>query len=68
VALARVSNTIVVVAVPAALEVKTPAHLVSMARAQPSKLNWAGTTGTNESVPPQRRVAAAGCGLPDQTR
>lgn len=46
--IARISNTIVVVAVPAALEVKTLADLVAMARAQPGKLNWAGTTGTNE--------------------
>src|SRR5262245_54832738 len=42
---ARVSNTIVVMAVPAALEVKSIADLVAMARAQPGKLNWAGTTG-----------------------
>jgi tripartite-type tricarboxylate transporter receptor subunit TctC len=46
--IARVSNTIVVVAVPAALEVKTLADLVAMAHAQPGKLNWAGTTGSNE--------------------
>jgi tripartite-type tricarboxylate transporter receptor subunit TctC len=46
--IARVSNTIVVAAVPAALEVKTLADLVAMARAQPGKLNWAGTTGSNE--------------------
>src|SRR6266542_2613196 len=46
--LARVSNTIVVIAVPAALEVKSLADLVAMARAQPGKLNWAGTTGSNE--------------------
>ena len=46
--IARVSNTIVVIAVPAALEVKSLADLVAMARAQPGKLNWAGTTGSNE--------------------
>jgi len=45
---ARVSNTIVVVAVPAALEVKTLGDLVAKARAEPGKLNWAGTTGSNE--------------------
>jgi tripartite-type tricarboxylate transporter receptor subunit TctC len=44
----RVSNTIVVVAVPAALEVKSLAELVAMVRAQPGKLNWAGTTASNE--------------------
>src|SRR5258707_11874002 len=48
VAIARVSNTIVVVAVQAALEVKSLGDLVAMARAQPGKLNWAGTTGSNE--------------------
>ncbi len=46
--IARVSNTIVVMAVPASLEVKSVAELVAMARAQPGKLNWAGTTGSNE--------------------
>jgi tripartite-type tricarboxylate transporter receptor subunit TctC len=46
--IARISNTIVVVAVPASLEVKSLADLVAMARAQPGKLNWAGTTGSNE--------------------
>ena len=46
--IARVSNTIVVVAVPASLEVKSLADLVAMARAQPGKLNWSGATVTNE--------------------
>jgi tripartite-type tricarboxylate transporter receptor subunit TctC len=46
--IARVSNTIVVVAVPAALEVKSLGDLVAKARAEPGKLNWAGTTGSNE--------------------
>jgi tripartite-type tricarboxylate transporter receptor subunit TctC len=45
---ARISNTIIVMAVPASLEVKSVAELVAMARAQPGKLNWAGTTGSNE--------------------
>jgi tripartite-type tricarboxylate transporter receptor subunit TctC len=35
-------------AVPASLDVKSVAELVAMARAQPDKLNWAGTTGSNE--------------------
>ena len=43
--IARVSNTIIVIAVPADLPVKSMAELVAMARAQPGKLNWAGTTG-----------------------
>ena len=46
--IARVSNTIVVGAAPASLEVKSLADLVAMARAQPGKLNWSGATGTNE--------------------
>jgi tripartite-type tricarboxylate transporter receptor subunit TctC len=46
--IARVSNTIIVMAVPASLEVKSVAELVAMARARPGKLNWAGTTGSNE--------------------
>ena len=43
--IARVSNTIIAIAVPSDLEVKTMADLVAMARAQPGKLNWSGTTG-----------------------
>ncbi len=46
--IARVSNTIVVVAAPDSLEVKSLAELVAMVRAQPGKLNWAGTTASNE--------------------
>src|SRR6516162_1149605 len=46
--IARISNTIVVAAVPASLEVRTFADLVAMARAQPGSLNWAGTTASNE--------------------
>src|ERR687888_1015560 len=43
--IARVSNTIIVIAVPADLPVQSLADLVALARAQPGKLNWAGTTG-----------------------
>jgi tripartite-type tricarboxylate transporter receptor subunit TctC len=43
--IARVSNTIIAMAVPADLPVKSLADLVALARAQPGKLNWAGTTG-----------------------
>ena len=43
--IARVSNTIIVIAVPTELPVKSLAELVALARAQPGKLNWAGTTG-----------------------
>ena len=43
--IARVSNTIIVIAVPADLPVQSLADFVALARAQPGKLNWAGTTG-----------------------
>jgi tripartite-type tricarboxylate transporter receptor subunit TctC len=43
--IARISNTIIVIAVPAALPIKSMAELVARARAEPGKLNWAGTTG-----------------------
>jgi len=46
--IARVSNTIIVVAVPIELHIDTMAKLVALARAQPGKLNWAGVTGTND--------------------
>src|SRR5262245_28231054 len=45
---ARVSNTIVLMAVPTALEVESVADLVAMARAEPGQLNLAGTTGSDE--------------------
>jgi tripartite-type tricarboxylate transporter receptor subunit TctC len=43
--IARISNTVIAIAVPAMLDVKSLADLVAMARAQPGSLNWAGTTG-----------------------
>ena len=43
--IARVSNTLITLAVPASLNVSSIAELVAMARAQPGKLNWAGVTG-----------------------
>jgi tripartite-type tricarboxylate transporter receptor subunit TctC len=43
--IARGWNTVIVIAVPEPLEVKTLGDLVSMTRANPGKLNWAGTTG-----------------------
>src|SRR5262249_1352399 len=38
----RVSNTIIVVAVPTDIHIDTMAQLVARARAEPGKLNWAG--------------------------
>jgi tripartite-type tricarboxylate transporter receptor subunit TctC len=43
--IARVSNSIVAVAVAASTPVKTMAELVGVARAEPGKLNWATITG-----------------------
>jgi tripartite-type tricarboxylate transporter receptor subunit TctC len=42
---ARVSNTIVSVAVPESLKINSVAELVARARAEPGKLNWATITG-----------------------
>ena len=43
--IARVSNTLITIGVPAPLEVSSLEQLISLARAQPGKLNWAGVTG-----------------------
>jgi len=43
--IARGWNTVIVIAVPTPLEVKTIGELVALTRAAPGKLNWAGTTG-----------------------
>ncbi|MGA2891998.1 MAG: tripartite tricarboxylate transporter substrate binding protein [Xanthobacteraceae bacterium] len=42
---ARISNTIVAISVPASLNVASLAQFVALARAEPGKLNWAGVTG-----------------------
>ena len=46
----RISNTIIVVAVPTEIHIDTIAQLVARARTEPGKLNWAGVTGTNDFV------------------
>src|SRR5271165_1489110 len=43
--IARVSNTFLTVAVPTSLNAASLADLMTLARAQPGKLNWAATTG-----------------------
>jgi tripartite-type tricarboxylate transporter receptor subunit TctC len=43
--IARVSNTVVTISVPAALKTGSLADLVALVRANPGKLNWAGVTG-----------------------
>jgi tripartite-type tricarboxylate transporter receptor subunit TctC len=46
--IARVSNTLVVIAAPASLKVDSLADLVALVRAQPGKLNWATATGISD--------------------
>ena len=48
--IARFSNTIISIAVPLTLQVGTLAELFDRARAQPDKLNWAGTTGATDFI------------------
>jgi tripartite-type tricarboxylate transporter receptor subunit TctC len=43
--IARVSNTVITIAVPVSLNIGSLADLVALTRAQPGKLNWAGVTG-----------------------
>jgi tripartite-type tricarboxylate transporter receptor subunit TctC len=43
--IARVSNTIIAVSVPATLPVNSLDELIKLARAEPGKMNWAGVTG-----------------------
>ena len=46
----RVSNTIIVLGVPATLNVASLKDVIEMARAQPGKLNWVGTTGALDFI------------------
>ena len=48
--IARVSNTVIVIAVPAASKIGSIQELVAMGKASPGKLNWVGITGVNEFV------------------
>src|ERR1700761_2555855 len=43
--IARVSNTVVAIAVPKTLPVNSLPELVALAKSEPGKLNWAGVTG-----------------------
>lgn len=48
--IARVSNTVVVIAVPASLNVDSLKDLMAMARSQPGKLNWASITNVTDLI------------------
>jgi tripartite-type tricarboxylate transporter receptor subunit TctC len=48
--IARVSNTLIAMAVPTSLNVASMDQLAAMIRAQPGKLNWAGITGSVDLV------------------
>jgi tripartite-type tricarboxylate transporter receptor subunit TctC len=48
--IARVSNTVVAVVVPATLKVNSFGELMQMAKAEPGKLNWATITGMFDLV------------------
>ena len=48
--IARVSNTIIAISVPASLNVNSMKDLTALARAQPGKLNWAGVTGALDFI------------------
>ncbi len=48
--IARVSNTVISISVPASLSVGSMSELVALARAQPGKLNWAGVTGALDFI------------------
>lgn len=47
---ARVTNTVVCLAVPASLKVGSLKELMAMAREQPGKLNWATVTGVTDLI------------------
>jgi tripartite-type tricarboxylate transporter receptor subunit TctC len=48
--IARVSNTLIAMAVPASLNVASLPDFLALVRAQPGKLNWAGITGAVDLV------------------
>jgi tripartite-type tricarboxylate transporter receptor subunit TctC len=48
--IARISNTLVGLVVPASLEVRSVADLIAMIRAQPGKLNYATATGMTDFI------------------
>ncbi|HEX9396482.1 MAG TPA: tripartite tricarboxylate transporter substrate binding protein [Burkholderiales bacterium] len=47
---ARVSNTVVTIGVPASLQAQSLKELLAMVREQPGKLNWASLTGVTDII------------------
>ncbi len=43
--IARISNTVISISIPASMQVSSLKELVALVRSQPGKLNWAGVTG-----------------------
>lgn len=48
--IARVSNTVISISVPASLNVGSMNQLIALSRVQPGKLNWAGVTGALDFI------------------
>jgi tripartite-type tricarboxylate transporter receptor subunit TctC len=48
--IARFSNTLIAISVPASMNVASFGDLIALARAEPGKLDWAGVTGAHEFV------------------
>ncbi|MGA2940620.1 MAG: tripartite tricarboxylate transporter substrate binding protein [Xanthobacteraceae bacterium] len=48
--IARISNTLIAISVPASMNVASFGDLIALARAEPGKLDWAGVTGAHEFV------------------
>jgi len=48
--ISRVSNTVIAIAVPIDLKINSLGELAALARAEPGKLNWAGTTGALDFI------------------
>jgi tripartite-type tricarboxylate transporter receptor subunit TctC len=48
--IARVTNTIISIAVPASLNLGSLSDMAAMVRAQPGKLNWASVTGSTDLI------------------
>lgn len=46
----RISNTVITLAIPASLKVKTLSEFAATVRAQPGRFNWAGVTGALDFV------------------